>query len=103
PEFFAKIEQHLPMKNDTLTFSFLVAKKRLGNLQKSADHTSQVGRIVGEAMMEKGKIRQPFCRNSHWEQLSWLKRGGSVDLPESGNLFELPDNVRVLGQELRMP
>ncbi len=96
PEYFKKLEEKLPMKNRSLTYSFLVAKKI-----KAPTYKENIGRVLGEAIYEKGKIRQPFCRNEEREQLSWLRRGKEIQPPESGSLLELPDDVQKKGHEIR--
>lgn len=99
PDYFLELEKHLPMKNDTLTYSFLAARKKTSSAKKIGKN---IGRIVGEAMIEKGKIRQAFCRSEKKEQLSWLRRGNNIELPESGQLYELPEGTKCLGAELRV-
>lgn len=69
PEWFQKIEKELPMKNRTLTFSYLLASKR-----KPAFYHDQWVRVTGDAQTEKGKTRQMVCRGSEREFFSWLHR-----------------------------
>ncbi len=58
PEWFTKIEKLLPIKNKTLTHSYLLASKT------PAPRTPHLGRIVGDDLKEKGKTRWLYCRNS---------------------------------------
>ena len=68
PAWFQKIEQHLPMKNSTLTTSYLLARRKLPvSLIDSA-------RTVGDQVKEKGKVRQLVCRGPEREFLTWMER-----------------------------
>lgn len=100
PDYFSTLESFLPMRNDSLTFSFLAARKvdspkRIQPLTK--------GRVIGEVIREKGKHKIGFCRSSQREQISWLTRGHELIAPESGSIFELPEDVKNLGSEIRLP
>lgn len=100
PDYFSALEQFLPMRNDSLTFSFIAARKSEdGKRRLPLDQ----GRVIGELMPEKGKKRIGFCRSSKKEQLSWLDREGEVAIPESGSLFQLPEDAKNLGSEIRLP
>lgn len=100
PEYMTELEKHLPMRNDSLTFSFLSAKKT--NLLKQTPSADKA-RVVGEVIIEKGKLRQPICRSSKKEQLSWLKRkDAEIKIPESGSVFEIPGDARILDSEIRL-
>jgi ribosomal protein RSM22 (predicted rRNA methylase) len=95
PKWFQEIEKHLPMKNSTLTFSYLLASK------KPAPSTAR-WRTVGDQLQEKGKTRQMICRNSEREFLSWLHRDGDApDLPR-GVLIDPPPSFEKKGSELRI-
>jgi len=69
PDWFQEIENHLPMKNQTITCSYLLASK------KPAPATEK-WRLVGDQLKEKGKTRQLICRGPDHEYLSWLHRHG---------------------------
>jgi ribosomal protein RSM22 (predicted rRNA methylase) len=73
PEWFEKIEKYLPIKNNTLTFSYLAARRTPPPERKWA-------RLVGDQLVEKGKTRQMICRGSEREFLAWMHRDG--DAPE---------------------
>lgn len=86
PEWFEEIEKYLPMKNRTLTFSYLAASKRPIPLSKaeasqsaSAVSRDKTFRVIGDLLDERGKFRQMICRGPQREFLSWLKR----DFPEA--------------------
>ncbi len=67
PPWFANIEKFLPIKNRTVTFSYLLAAK-------TPPPAMSFGRLVGDALIEKGKTRQLLCQGSEKIYLRWLKR-----------------------------
>lgn len=85
PEF-EKIQSHLPMKQNTLTTSYLLARKT------PPPKITGLARITGDRLEEKGKTRQLICRQSEREFLVWMDRD-KVDQPElpRGDLLILPD------------
>ena len=93
PEWFEKIEKHLPMKNETLTFTYLLAKK-------SQPPEKEAWRIVGDALVEKGKTRWMLCRSKEREFLSFLHRYGEAPNIHRGDLVYL-NNFEKKGNELR--
>jgi hypothetical protein len=102
PAWFTAIEKDLPMKNRSLTFSYLLARK---SVAPPAD-LSKYARLIGDTLEEKGKNRQAFCRSSDREFLAWfpqrLKKGSSIEL-ERGNLVELSGDLEQRATELRLP
>ncbi len=125
PAWYAAIEKTLPMKNRTLTFSYLVARKTPSPL---ATRVAKPGRLVGDTLNEKGKTRQALCRSSEKEFLAWfpqrfkkkteleMSRGSLVRLgPLAGDLdghelekksqevrFKDPDDVYEFGTDERI-
>lgn len=95
PDWFLKIEDHLPIKNRTLTFSYLLARKT------DPAHSPEIGRLVGDQKEEKGKTRQMFCRSDKREFLAWLHRNGPVPEYFRGELFQLPKHQEI-SNELRL-
>lgn len=96
PEWFKGIENHLPIKNRTLTMSYLALRK------KYPPDLSNYARLTGDQLVEKGKTRQLICRGDQREFLSWLHRDGEVqDLPR-GILIETPKNFESKSNELRV-
>ena len=73
PEWFLQIEHFLPIKNKTLTMSYLAVKKQ-------APAQPEWARLTGDLMKEKGKSRQLICRGPDREFLAWMHRDG--DAPE---------------------
>lgn len=88
PAWFQKIEQHLPMKNSTLTTSYLLARKTPPKLS-----LSEQARTVGDQVKEKGKTRQLVCRGPEREFLTWMERDWGKVAPRvpRGVLFNWPD------------
>jgi hypothetical protein len=95
PAWFKKMEEHLPMKNKTLTYSYLLVRK------SNPAHPTGVGRLVGDQLEEKGKTRQLFCRSDKREFLAWLHKSGPVPEHYRGELFDLPPHQEV-SNELRL-
>lgn len=119
PEWFLEIENHLPIKNSNLTFSYLVAQKTADRKaavknevtpktphQKSGTHSqlanqisqghgdienSPLWRIIGDPLEERGKTRQMVCRGENREFLAWLHRHGNPATFERGQLIEPSD------------
>lgn len=95
PEWFRNIESHLPIKNQTLTMSYLIASK-------VKPPTTYFGRIVGDELLEKGKTRWMFCRNQNREFLSHLSRNGSAPDWKRGHLFKTEIEHESKANELRL-
>lgn len=83
PSWFSEIENHLPMRNATLTFGYLLASRQ------PAPDTDQ-WRTVGDQLVEKGKTRQLLCRNSKRQFLAWMHRDGPVPEVPRGVLIDPP-------------
>ncbi len=86
PNWWKKLEKDLPMKNQTVTVSYLLARKT------PQQDTEKMVRVTGDPLFEKTKVRQMICRGSHREFLSWFpsRIGKSVadfDLAR-GDLFK---------------
>ncbi|MCB0408374.1 MAG: hypothetical protein KDD34_09230, partial [Bdellovibrionales bacterium] len=87
PDWFKKLESHLPMKNRTLTFSYLIASKKFKpHLPKNS------ARVIGDTLKEKGKTRQMVCRGQEREFLSWLDRLGPAPEIPHGALIQIPED-----------
>ena len=98
PEWWTELETHLPMRNQTLTFSYLIASRAKPKQQTS----QQKARVIGDTLYEKGKTRQAVCRGPHREFLSWLRRDGEAVQLQHGQLIELPLDIEKKGNELRL-
>ncbi|MFP5520723.1 MAG: small ribosomal subunit Rsm22 family protein [Bdellovibrionia bacterium] len=97
PDWFREVEQHLPMKNNTLTTSYLVASK-----QKAPALKSESVRLVGDLLREKGKDRQLMCRSSQREFLSWMHKHGVHPELYRGDLYDLPNEIQQVAKEVRI-
>jgi hypothetical protein len=95
PKWFQEIEKFLPMKNASLTFSYLLASK-------TPAPATQQWRTVGDQLEEKGKTRQLICRGPEREFLSWLHRDGEVPEVPRGVLIDPPEKFEKKGSELRI-
>ncbi len=95
PKWFEKIEQKLPIKNKTLAFSYLLAKK--SQPPKNENHM----RVVGDVLDERGKSKVMICRGEKREFLSWLHRKPFEKAIYRGELLETPQ-FEVKGNELRV-
>lgn len=96
PSWFLEIEKHLPIKNPTLSFSYLIASKR-----PSPVPPDRFARLIGDQLHEKGKTRQLFCRGERREYLSWLERYGEAPKWPRGLTVPIPSG-ELKGNELRV-
>lgn len=104
PPWFARIETVLPIKNPTLTYSYVLLKKPPPETKVSE---KLLGRIVGDALAEKGKTRQLICLDSQRRFLSWFpQRLDRATLKhfefDRGDLLELETNLEERGNEMRV-
>jgi hypothetical protein len=103
PTWMAETERFLPMKNRTLTFSYLLARK-----SPAPQTLSRLARLTGDTLEEKGKSRQSVCRGTEREFLSWFPERmakaklGSIEL-DRGVLVQLREDLELKGSEIRMP
>lgn len=99
PNWFLNIEDRLPMKNQTLTFSYLCVSKD----PRQRPPTPEV-RVVGDLLVENGKRRQLICQNSSRVFLTWMdrywKKNQSPQYPR-GVLIS-PPSGELKGNEIRV-
>lgn len=96
PKWFKSLEAHLPMRNDTLTFSYWFGSRT----QRPTQHGNRA-RVIGDTLYEKGKTRQLLCRGPEREFLAWLTRDGEAPQIPRGSLIELPETVEKKSNEIR--
>ena len=100
PAWFSAIEKHLPIKNKTLTASYLLAKRSAPPLQLQG-----LARLVGDRLEEKGKFRQALCQDSERTFLSWfpqrMEKSDVIDL-ERGSLVQIKAGLERKPNELRL-
>lgn len=95
PEWFQKMEEQLPMKNRTLTMSYLL-------LRKTAPEKITSARVVGDRLKEKGKDRQMICRGPEREFLAWMHKLNIEQEIPRGVLINIPEDVQKVSNELRL-
>lgn len=96
PAWFLTMEKLLPIKNRTLTSSYLLVKKDPPPIQ-----TANRGRLTGDLMKEKGASRQMFCRGENREFLSWQHKLGTPPHFPRGLVVSYPEEIAVKSNELR--
>ena len=95
PEWFSKMEEHLPMKNRTLTMSYLL-------MRKTPPPNRGQARVVGDLLREKGKNRQLICRGPEREFLTWMhKLKIDQEIPR-GELIKIHQDFEKVSNELRL-
>lgn len=97
PEWFQEIEKALPIKNKTLTTSYLVAHR---NPPPRID--SNIARMTGDQLVEKGKNRQLICRGPQREFLAWMHKSSEPQEILRGELVEIPAEIQKVSNELRV-
>lgn len=97
PEWFQKMEEQLPMKNRTLTMSYLLMRKT-----PAPQISASTARVVGDRLEEKGKDRQMICRGSEREFLAWMHKTGLRQEIPRGVLIEIPNETPKVSNELRV-
>lgn len=97
PAWFAELEKMLPMKNKTVTTSYLLARKR-----KSPESLKNKSRLTGDSLNEKGKTRQLVCRSDQREFLTWMHKSIEPQTISRGELIDLPEDIEIKSNELRL-
>lgn len=96
-EDWEKLEQLLPFRNQTLTFSYLLARRKTAPVQAATR-----ARVVGDDLPEKGKTRQMICRSSEREFAAWMHRNGEPRPWSRGELVEIPVDAPKKSNEIRL-
>ena len=97
PDWFYELDRFLPMRNETLTASYLLLSR-----DKPGEHLEGVARVVGDEQEEKGKTRQMICRGPNREFMSWLHRDQISLKLHRGDLLRISDTVEHRANELRI-
>jgi hypothetical protein len=97
PEWFYELDRFLPMRNETLTVSYLLLSR-----EKPDQTFNGVARVVGDEQEERGKTRQMICRGPYREFLSWLHRDQISLKLHRGDLLKISDIVELKANELRI-
>lgn len=98
PEWFEQVEQHLSMKNKTITFSYLLARKQK---PLRGSEFAKAARLVGDPLYEKGKTRQMICRSPEREFISVLDREKLELNLDRGEIIEIPVDAEKKSNEVR--
>jgi hypothetical protein len=96
PDWFMQIEKYLPIKNQSITLSYLSASRR-----PPPSAPENHFRIIGDTQFERGKTKQGICRNSQREFFSWLTKNGEAPMLPRGETVEVTSALLVKGDELR--
>jgi len=97
PAWFSQVEQQLPMKNKTVTTSYLLARKA-----PAPANLKNLGRLTGDSLPEKGKTRQLVCRGPAREFLTWMHKSVNPQTLSRGELVNLPEQFETKANELRL-
>lgn len=94
PPWWGPIEALLPIKNRTLSFSYLLARRTKPAREEG------LARAIGDARAEKGKTRMAICRGPEREFLAWFPQRlrEPPDL-ERGDLLRLAADLEKRGAE----
>lgn len=97
PDWFRKMESFLPWDNKTLTFSYLLARRKA----RVHPSTQQV-RVIGDTLAEKGKTRQMICADERRLFLTWMKKDLEAEFIPRGSLIHWPQGAQLVSNELRV-
>lgn len=97
PEWWQAIEDRLPMKNRTLTYSYLLMSRTV----EDREWRGRV-RVIGDTLEEKGKTRQMICRGSDREFFAWMHKNGEAPMIPHGSLVRDLGLHEVKSNELRV-
>lgn len=101
PSYWEGLESHLPMKNRTLTYSYLLVSRKEVTESTHLTQSKYLGRVIGDTLPERGKVRQMICRNEKREFLSWLTRHGEPEKIPHGALLTNLEGLEEKSGELR--
>ena len=96
PEWFSDLEDLLPMRNKTVTTSYLLARK-----SKADFNFKGLARLTGDSLKENGKTRQLLCQGPQREFLTWMHKEITAQTLNRGDLVEVPAKAVSKSNELR--
>jgi len=103
PTWMDKIEKNLPFRNDSLTFSYLIAfKKGAMKPEWRRPHTPIQGRLTGDILPEKGKDKQLVCFDERRLFLTWMHKNKIDQTLPRGGRVEIPDDIEIVANEARL-
>lgn len=97
PDWYYDIESKLKIKNNTLTYSYLMIHKN-----QPPSFVNSLARVIGDTQKEKGKTIQMICRGESREFLSWLKKNKNSQWIERGQLIDIPKDAVQKANEIRV-
>lgn len=103
PTWMTNIEKNLPFRNDSLTFSYLIAVKIASFSRQTlpADRCVR-GRLTGDLLSEKGKNKQLVCFDERRLFLTWLHKLDIDQTLPRGAQVEIPEDHDIVANELRL-
>lgn len=97
PDWWRAMEDHLPMKNRTLTYSYLLLSRTVRDAKWRG-----ATRVIGDTLEERGKTKQLICRGDRREFFSWLHKAGAAPRLPHGSLIHDVGELEAKGDELRV-
>tara|TARA_B100000749_G_scaffold28537_1_gene20091 strand:+ start:88724 stop:89764 length:1041 start_codon:yes stop_codon:yes gene_type:complete len=94
-EWSHSIEKNIPIKNNTLTMSYLATSHR-------TPPTLDRSRITGDPQKQKGKTLQMVCSDSKRQFLCWMDKNKNYQLIPRGELIENSFSSKPVSHELRV-
>lgn len=105
PDWLRAVEQHMPIKNGTLPYSYLLVRKPRKEDAAATLKNSSPGliRVTGDLQEFKGFAKQLICRDSEREFLSFQKKDFKKEYPHilRGDLLKISGETPKKGNELR--
>lgn len=103
PKWMAQYEKNLPFRNDSLTFSYLIAfRSDVMKPEWTQSSVSRRGRLTGDLLSEKGKDKQLVCFDEQRVFLTWMHKNGiRQELPRGGTV-EIPIDIELVSNEFRV-
>lgn len=103
PVWMAQYEKNLPFRNDSLTFSYLVAfKKSAMKPEWLSPNDTKKGRLTGDILKEKGKDKQLVCFNDQRVFLTWMHKNKIEQVLPRGGMVEITPDLEPVSNELRV-
>lgn len=103
PIWMDKIEKNLPFRNDSLTFSYLIAFKKGAMKPEWRRPTEPIqARLTGDILPEKGKDKQLVCFDERRLFLTWMHKNKFDQTLPRGGRVEIPEDIEIVANEVRL-
>ncbi len=89
PQLWNELFKDLPIKNFTLTHSYLAAKREAKSITLGPGWI----RVVSDELEEKGRTRWWICAGPKIASLAWLSRWGEAPSWKRGDLHQVPQEL----------